>query len=33
MRDWVKNLRGPPGSKKQPYSDAWIDNIEHVVQR
>ncbi len=30
---WVHQLRGPAGGKKLPYTDAWIDNIDHVVRR
>jgi hypothetical protein len=33
LRDWLRNLRGPSGGKKLPYSDAYIDNIDHVLRR
>lgn len=30
---FAKALRGPKGSKKPPYQDAYIDNIDNVVAR
>jgi hypothetical protein len=35
VHNYVKGLRGPSGtkSKKLPFADAWIDNIDHVLKR
>lgn len=33
MRDFVRKLSGPKGSKKAPFADAWIDNISNVAAR
>ena len=36
IRDFVRALPGPAGAKasrKPPYADAWVDNINHVAAR
>ncbi len=33
IRDYVRKLPGPKGSKKAPFGDAWIDNISNVAAR
>lgn len=33
MRDFIRKLSGPKGSKKAPFADAWIDNISNVAAR
>lgn len=33
MRDFLRKLPGPKGSKKAPFGDAWIDNISNVAAR
>jgi|688.fasta_scaffold10315_8 hypothetical protein len=33
LLSYAKGLRGPKGSKKPPYQDAYIDNIDNVVAR
>lgn len=30
---YVKKLSGPKGSRKSPYKDAYVDNINHVAAR
>jgi hypothetical protein len=30
---WLHDARGPASGKKNPYADAWVDNIDHVVRR
>jgi hypothetical protein len=33
LRDWIRKMRGPASGKKQPYSDAFVDNIDNVLLR
>ncbi len=33
LRDYVRELRYPEGSKKKPFSDAYVDEIERVLVR